>query len=295
MYKFIFKLIFLNLIFGHNLYAQKKIIYGRDNRHEAFEYADSRFRELSKSVAGKVLNYKLFKKGTHYFYKKHKYSQRLFHYKPFPESKRVRMCQNEKFGEQPVLPSCTGFLIAPNTLITAGHCVKNKIDCRDSKWVFGFNGDEKIPASNVYKCKKIIGQKLTLGIFSTKDYAIIELDRKVSNRTPLKFKRSGKIKKETQLVIIGHPSGLPLKIIDHAKVRKRRINFFYTNSDTFGGDSGAPVFDKKTGLVLGILIEGGKDFVYNKSGNCMESHRVSNYNGKEKILKIQKIKELKTF
>src|SRR5690606_39537024 len=67
-------------------------------------------------------------------------------------------------------------------------------------------GKVLVPASSAYSCKKIISQSLN---GATKDdFAVIELDRKVTDRNPLKFRRSGKVTTGTPLVVIGHPTGL---------------------------------------------------------------------------------------
>ena len=130
-----------------------------------------------------------------------------------------------------------------------------------------------------------------MGVFATKDYAVIKLDRVPENRTPLEIRIKGSIKKGTELVVIGHPSGLPLKIADGARVTTKRWNFFYSNLDTYAGNSGSAVFNRKTGVVEGILIQGATDYVAN--GSCNVSKRTSNSNAKEKIFKITKVKGLK--
>ena len=44
--------------------------------------------------------------------------------------------------------------------------------------------------------------------------------------------------------------------------------FFTANLDTFGGNSGAPVFDMNTGLVEGIVVRGESDFNYDSDRSC---------------------------
>ncbi|MHC5879715.1 hypothetical protein ACYT69_12390, partial [Streptococcus pyogenes] len=79
--------------------------------------------------------------------------------------------------------------------------------------VFDFTDDKtKIKSKDVYRCREIVGQKLTMGLFATKDYAVIKLDRVVTDRQPLQFRKKGSIDKGTDVLVIGHPSGLPLKI-----------------------------------------------------------------------------------
>ena len=273
-----------------------KIIYGNDDRYEVSDYPDAKFRELAKSTAGMVRTSSLRSERNSLLSDGPSTESEFFTfntYKTLESSQGV--CEGERFAKQPTLPRCSGFLVAPDTLVTAGHCVTNSYDCLNYSWVFDYvEGTEKIKKSNVYTCKSIVGRKQTLGIFATKDYAVIKLDRKVTDREPLEYRKKGSAKKNTELVVIGHPSGLPTKIADGAVITKKRWNFFYANLDTYGGNSGSAVFNKNTGLVEGILIQGAQDYVRG-AGHCYESNRVSNNPeiAKEKVFKISKVKELK--
>ncbi|MFH0824320.1 MAG: trypsin-like serine protease, partial [Pseudomonadota bacterium] len=48
-----------------------------------------------------------------------------------------RLCLKERFRDQPVGGDCTGFLVAPDIIATAGHCVRAE-NVRDVRFVFGF-------------------------------------------------------------------------------------------------------------------------------------------------------------
>jgi V8-like Glu-specific endopeptidase len=101
------------------------------------------------------------------------------------------------------------------------------------------------------------------------DYALIRLDRKVVGRTPLKYRKSGKIAEGQEIVVIGHPTGLPTKVAGGANVRENhRDVFFNANLDTFGGNSGSAVFNADTGEVEGILVRGEQDYEYDWSKGC---------------------------
>jgi V8-like Glu-specific endopeptidase len=269
-----------------------KIIYGNDDRYEATEYPDAMFRDLAKSTAGMVKNSSLSEERGSILSDEGETTGMLTFNTYRTLERNMNVCSTERFAKQITLPRCSGFLVAPDVLVTAGHCVTNQYDCQNYSWVFDYvKGTEKIKGQNVYKCKSIISRKQTLGIFATKDYAVIKLDRVAENRTPLKFRTKGSVKKGTELVVIGHPSGLPLKIADGAEVIKKRWNFFYANLDTYGGNSGSAVFNRKTGQVEGILIQGAKDYVRN--GICNVSNRTANSNAKEKVFKITKVKGIK--
>jgi V8-like Glu-specific endopeptidase len=60
---------------------------------------------------------------------------------------------------------------------------------------------------------------------------------------------------------------LPLKVAENAFVRDNSNSSYMTcNLDTYGGNSGSPVFNSETHEVEGILVRGETDF--EPSGNC---------------------------
>jgi hypothetical protein len=84
------------------------------------------------------------------------------------------------------------------------------------------------------------------------------------------LRTSGKISAAARLFVIGHPCGLPQKYAPGAKVRHNSATpFFVANLDTYGGNSGSPVFNAASYKVEGILVRGENDFVTN--GSCYVS------------------------
>lgn len=243
------------------------VIYGEDNRLDVFESKNSDYVELSKSTAAMISLENLRRVNSSEIQIS---SQTL-------ESRGV--CKKERFSQQMSGANCSGFLVAENILVTAGHCIKSQVDCDGFKWVFDYKVDYadqgivNVASSNVYTCKRIIERKLDQ--ISKNDYAVIELDRK-TDRRPLSFRRKGKISMGTPLVVIGHPSGLPTKIADGAKVRSLSTLFFVANLDTYGGNSGSAVFNTKTSEVEGILVRGENDYVYDDEEGCQVSYRCPN-------------------
>jgi V8-like Glu-specific endopeptidase len=182
-------------------------------------------------------------------------------------------------------------------------------ECSSNKWVFDFKeGITQFSKNNVYSCKKIIAQKYIYSEKEVNDYAVIELDRNVLGRAPLAHRKYGHVPLNTPLLVIGHPMGLPMKITDGAWVSRMneterlrkihswflRANYFIANLDSYAGNSGSPVFNKKTGKVEGILIQGTEDFIFNGSMNCLESQHLSNsyLNTFEKVMRITKVPEI---
>jgi hypothetical protein len=93
------------------------------------------------------------------------------------------------------------------------------------------------------------------------DFALVRLDRTIPNHLPLVLDLDGGVKKGTVVYVLGYPLGLPLKLADGALVSSvLDAGYFVANLDTFGGNSGSPVFNASTNQVEGILVRGGADF-----------------------------------
>lgn len=244
-------------------YAQMytKVIYGTDNRMEVSE-APIFYSELAKSTAGQIAKSQM-KKG---FFK---YS----FVNPMTYQQRYNLCDGERFLDQLATTPCTAFLVGPDVLVTAGHCVPTPSSCQNSYWIFDFNVEKDgsvkstFSSSQVVSCKEIIAQKKDPQ--TQNDYAVIRLNKKVKGRPFLKFRSEGTVDERSELLVIGHPSALPTKITDKGTLRSNENPvFFQANLDTFAGNSGSPVLDAQTGLVEGILVRGERDFVYDEKTSC---------------------------
>jgi V8-like Glu-specific endopeptidase len=182
-------------------------------------------------------------------------------------SKRMKLCPSERFFDQPTATWCSGFLIAADKIVTAGHCIRSQQECKGISFVFGFNKKSaeetttEFTADNVYRCQEIIHRHQdNFGA----DYAIVKIDRETT-KTPLKM-ATELPQKTTELVVIGHTLGLPTKISAGAYMRESKSGFFVTNTDSYGGSSGSAVLDVQTGQVRGILVRGENDYVW--QGKC---------------------------
>jgi V8-like Glu-specific endopeptidase len=245
------------------------VIYGEDNRRDFSEVSEE-WKTLTKSVAVMIEGDDLIPSTS---------AEGFLVVKDSGVGEVL--CADEKFKHQIIAGVCTGFLVAPDTLVTAGHCYRDSYDrCGDAKWVFEFHDQNllesqsrpeqnlwQISKNNVYSCKKILKKEHKSGGI---DYAIVQLDRPVTSAAPLKYRKTGIIADDAELVLIGSPTGLPLKISENGFIRYNAHGiFFKTNLDSFHGNSGAPVFNKETKEVEGILVRGEQDFVKDEAGQCM--------------------------
>jgi subtilisin-like proprotein convertase family protein/V8-like Glu-specific endopeptidase len=240
-----------------------KVIYGDDNRHDIYDVTDSTLLKLANSTLALISNNDLTPDNNGDY----SLDQTTF-------GQTYGLCASEPFREQNNVAFCSGFLVGPRLVATAGHCVRATSDCSGTKFVFGYavraqNVNPKtVKKDDVYSCKKIIHSEVqNLG----RDYALVELDRDVVGHAPLAVRRTGSVTVGDDLIVIGHPAGLPTKVADGAQVRKIESAYFVANLDTYGGNSGSAVFNKRSGEVEGILVRGEKDFV--TQNNCKISYR----------------------
>jgi len=240
--------------------ASTKVIYGDDNRME-YSQAPAQLQTLADSTFGMIKKSQLVKNAN--------LDTVLLTKQTL--SNTMRVCPDEKFARQPLAPICSGFLVADDILVTAGHCYEQgwqaspEMVCEDFSWVQGYkvesNGtvNNKISQNRIYNCAKVIQSQLTEDGL---DFAVIKLDRKVVGVKPLKFRKEGKVPSNANLVVIGHPSGLPLKITNNGQILDNQDTYtFATNLDTFQGNSGSVVIDLNSGLVEGILVRGKTDYI----------------------------------
>lgn len=273
--------------------SEASIIYGEDNRLETYEVNATQQR-LAKSTAGMIKKLKLVGVNDHYMLP------------PMTIDQEMGLCESERFYKQPSAVICSGFLIGPDLLVTAGHCVTTKEDCEKYSWVFDYKEEEKtkrtnilVPKSKVFHCKELVEAKLVGSRASARDYALIKLDRNVPQREYLKYRTQGSIQVGEDILVIGHPSGLPTKVAADAQVTAINGDYsFVSNLDTFGGNSGSAVFNERTNIVEGILVRGAVDYVKDKENKCIRVNQVDHdIEGKgnlgEAVSKITDIEVLK--
>lgn len=274
----------LVLLFIHlNLYAA---IYEQDDRALVYEYSETSIDHLKYSIAAKLRSKPL------------RISPRHYRISTKPLRQHVHnMCLKERFSHVSTFSNCTGFLVGKNLMVTAGHCLNNRDECLNSYWYFSADMnpyDKYIWAHtrDIGRCKKIISR--IKNSISKNDYTLFEIEADTSGRLPLKFRTREKISDISTLKVLGHPTGLPLIITQKAIILENDSPFlFKINSNTFGGNSGSPVINERTGLVEGILTDGDRDYQLNKSLGCVETYVCTKKKCKgENVVRITNIPEL---
>lgn len=83
---------------------------------------------------------------------------------------------------------------------------------------------------------------------------------RAAGRVPLRLDRSGEPAQGAPVVMIGHPGGLPAKVVAGRALMVFPGQVFFADLDSWGKNSGSPVIDSRTGALAGILIRGGPDY-----------------------------------
>src|SRR5687767_3063347 len=226
---------------------RQRVIYGVDDRKDMFQVSSAKIRKAADAVVALVKAADLTADGSG-----------GWTLATTPYKDEYQLCSSEAFASQPLGCFCSGFLVRPDVIVTAGHCVKNAADLAKMRFVFGFRmvntstPQTSFEADDVYQGSALVGRKLTQ---DKTDWAVVRLTRAVVGRSPVTFRTAGKVAAAQKLFVIGHPCGLPQKYAPGASVRDNApAAFFVANLDTYGGNSGSPVFNATNQQVEGILV-----------------------------------------
>lgn len=241
---------------------QNKVIYGDDNRMQYFQVPRADVREVADSTAAVVRTSALTAKPNGMTAVKAETFQKV-----------MGLCSSEPYATEPSGAFCSAFLVGDDLMATAGHCI-DTARCAQSSFVFTYRmssqnqAPTEVESSEIYSCKAVIERAQT----GAEDYALVQLDRPVRGHRPLTLaKRS--VQPGDSLIVVGHPSGIPTKVTDNGLVRSVKPQYFTASLDTYGGNSGSAVFNQETLEVVGILVRGESDFIYDSKNRCSISNR----------------------
>ena len=233
--------------------APEPTIYGADNRYDVYQV-----RRRIQRLAGSTLSLFSWRsivdiKGGRVYLPTLSYG------------KDYKLETRERFYNEPDGAFCSGFLVGPDLVATAGHCVTSAKDCSGTAFVFGYSvaranaNPTSVPATEVYSCSALVARKYS---DDGQDWSLVRLNRPVLNHVPLTLDGDFHPEVGEPLFMIGYPSGLPAKVSEDARIVSISPHgYFSADLDDAGGSSGSPVFDARTDLVEGILVRGEDDFV----------------------------------
>ncbi len=215
------------------------------------------------------------------------------------------LCAGERFADQTAAASCSGVLVAPGVVATAGHCLGvdagGQPDCKNNVHVRGYAvlapaAPVIVAEEEVYGCAQVLALARSAEDSACHvDLALIGLERTPTVEAPPVL-RDAPVEADEPVTVIGYPAGLPVKVDDGARVvdpRPSRGDSFTLSSDTFAVSSGAGVFDR-TGALVGVFARGRRD--YDADGDCQRVHREPEYEatGYEEAAQIAVVRQLLT-
>lgn len=247
------------------VYRREKGIYGKDDRREAYMESDPGIQ----SNTGKVVAF--FQRSSLRFNADGSASI----INPSSYKRKVGLCDDEPFCLQPSVSYCTGFAISENMIVSAGHCLTD-LSPDDIVCVFDYrltpNGNivQTIKASDIFFPTSIVKREYDRS--TSRDFLVVRVRGQIPQSRIATIDSSAMLPVNLPVYVIGHPQGLPLKVAKNAKIRSNtNPEYFVANLDTYGGNSGSPVFNATNHRVVGIMVRGGQDFV--KVGNCKRSKK----------------------
>jgi hypothetical protein len=273
--------------------SSRAIIFGQDNRMEIVFDAQKN-KKLAPAIAMSVGGVYLLPQQDNTF---------DLDFLLATNSLTVGLCKEERFSKQYAnWLNCSAFLVAPDVMVTAGHCmvfnhsstrpslVRNDITsmCSDFDWIFDFKANSQgrvklqgYTDKQMARCERVMYSEISNDILREEgvfvgeyglDFAIIKLDRPMMGRPFLKLSEIP-AQIHDRLYTIGYPSGLAMKLASNAFVRENHFkNFFTADLDISSGNSGGPVFNIKN-EVVGIVVRAspGEDYIWDENRKCSKS------------------------
>lgn len=246
---------------------QSPVIYGNDDRQDLFEYADTAWAADASRFTVALISEEAIEVTEQGKVKL-----------TAPTLEQLGLCADERFAQQPAAAFCSGVLIAPDLVLTAGHCVLDDGTCESTKFVFAYQMDgpdelHELTADDVFSCAELLVQEQD---FDYTDHAIVRLDRPTGRSSARVAPAGQALAPGTPLVVQGFPSGLPVKIDDGGRVRDGRAatrDHFIATLDTSAGSDGSGVFDRATGELVGILVTGETNYIPDGQTTCYGTHQ----------------------
>ena len=165
------------------------------------------------------------------------------------------LCSDERFCDQWIGPFCTGFAVSKNTIASAGHCMKD-VSLADFVCIFGYQLSSKGQIVDTFYAEQILHPteivKNGLTESNPNDYLFLKVQENIPSQRISQLDPNPLKGASDKIYVIGHPCGIPMKIGLNGSIRDNtNPNFFVSTLDTYGGNSGSPVFKAANNKVIG--------------------------------------------
>lgn len=200
-----------------------------------------------------------------------------------------RVCEDVPFIKQIAIGTCSGVLLKPNIVATAGHCVDKNI--LSKTWFFNYQNGDNLALKKGYKVQRVIfknfelirsgysferntinRQRQTIGVgplppdmhdySNYRDIALLELETEVEGYIAFNINFSPFFAGR-KAISVGYPLGLPLKQNTNGSLIEMASPYYMTtNIETLQGNSGGPLFDVETGDLIAITVNQGFNSVF---------------------------------
>jgi len=243
--------------------SDAKVVYNQDDREDVCNHPNEMLRGIAVNAIAAIVDVGVLGSPVEGEY------GHLKSYRPL--GPRRALCAGQKFSSNPTAALCSATLIAPDRVLTAGHCISDST-CGRRKFVFDYmySGPDcsmpQITDDDVFSCvrvKRIETDQV--------DFAVVWLDRSAVGRVPVSvLSAPTPMAVQQGVTVIGFGSGIPAKIDQGGFVidpRAAFMDYFVASTDTFAGNSGSGVFNTD-GLLVGILVRGQVDYV--RVGGCYQ-------------------------
>lgn len=163
---------------------------------------------------------------------------------------------------------CSGFLVAPNQLLTNHHCVATDEVCETTSVMFGYQLDASdVPVmGEQFACRRVLAQDFV------HDFALLELHGEPGLTWGTLPLADGEVDDQQPLYIVQHPAGEPKQVAqvncnaDGAVVDGRDSDTDLAHvCDTMGGSSGSPVLNLQHEVVALHHFGVGQGNFWNKN------------------------------
>ena len=187
-----------------------KAIFGKDDRKEWFELGNP-LQSLASATVAMIDRSNLIETPDGYAI-----SPKVKDYRTW-----AGLCPKVRFAEQPTAADCTGFLVGPDLMVTAGHCVSDQYPCNSYAFVLDYKLTAKDTVTTRFSRDQVRFCAAVVAKSVDPDWAVVRLDRPATDRSYFHVRKSGDPALGTELAILGYPHGLPVKVAGNSFVREK--------------------------------------------------------------------------